>query len=125
MFGSFQTSNHQWRIAEGPKRGSAASCSRKPRTSLFQFSKDAGGKVGTLDTADGKKLNTTNGVKPREVNASMALNVTEKSIGLAGSGQTIPLSAGSMCSRVPLFREPKKRTPLNAIGEAAMLSRRR
>jgi hypothetical protein len=93
--------------------------------SLCQFSNEAGGKVGELETADGKKLSTMNGIKPREVSASRALKVIEKSIGLAMLGQTMPLSVGSIFSCVPLFREPKKRTVLNAIGEAAMLSNRR
>jgi hypothetical protein len=41
---------------------------------LCQCAKDAGSEVGDLETADGQKLKTTNGIKLREVSASRALS---------------------------------------------------
>src|SRR5687767_10015823 len=94
MFGSFQTSNHHSRIAAAPKRGSTASCSKKARTSVCQSSKEAGGAIAEGETAAGKKVRATNGVSPRLVSASRARNVTEKSMGSSGLGQTVPLLGG-------------------------------
>src|SRR5215216_2032759 len=118
-FGSFQTSNHQPAIAAGPKRGSPVSSAKKVRTSRFHSSHATGGRIGDGETAGGKKPRTTNGTSPRPVSASNARKVAEKSIGRSLRGQTLPPLSGIIASGCPAVKEPKKRTPSKAPGEAA------
>src|SRR3954466_14448719 len=91
------------------------------------MSNDFGGVIGEGETAAGKKLSPRNGVNPRDVNASRARKVLEKSIGASTAGQTLPGVGRSVhvTSLIPLVSAPKTRTPRNARGEAARLSSKR
>ncbi len=108
-----------------PEAGSVASSRKKARTSVFQRSQAAGGRIGDEETAGGKKPSTTNGIRPRVVRASRASKVVAKSIGRSTRVQTLPPLSGMNASRWPAVKAPKKRTPWNAPGEAARLSSNR
>ena len=75
------------------------------------FVQSAGGVIGDDETACGKKPSETNGGSLREVSASSAAKVGEKSIFSAASGQTAPPSSGASISVRPALSAPKHRTP--------------
>ncbi len=71
-----------------------------------------------------QKLRPTNGTSPRDVSVYSASSVTAKFGGVSGCGQTLPASGFTAIARwtLPLESAPKKRTALNAPGEAAIVS---
>ena len=99
--------------------------------SACQSSNVAGGRTGEDEIDVGKKLNCTKGISPRVVSACSPAKVGRSSrFGVAVRSRVsstpyaeLRLSVGVVFSFVPLLSAPKKRTAVNAPGEAARLSR--